>query len=128
MQMDMDLMRDILLELESLPATAAPVNTVAWKEYSRDDKKKEEISEHIRLMGEAGWIETRKVPSQTGIYWHPIRMTFAGHQHLAAIKSETVYNKSKEIATQTFGTLTLETLKAAIPAALQALLKAHGLG
>ena len=126
MVVDHDLMRDILLELEKLPASAAPINVRQWQEYTREGKTKEEISEHVRLMGEAGWVETHKNAQQTGIYWYPVRITWAGHQHLAGIRSETVYAKTKEIARQTFGTVTVETIKAAIPVALQVMLKAQG--
>ena len=45
---------------------------------------------------------------------------------LDSMRSDSVYAKTKEIASKSFGSITLETIKVAIPMALQALLKSQG--
>jgi len=91
-----------------------------------EDRSKEEISEHVRLMEEGGLIEALKKPEQRGVFWYPIRITWHGHQYLASVQADSVYAKTKEIASKAFGSVTMETIKVAIPLALQALLKSQG--
>ncbi|MDZ4802572.1 MAG: DUF2513 domain-containing protein [Bryobacteraceae bacterium] len=125
--MDPDLIRTILLELEALPASADPIRGQNWLTMTYDDRSKEDISDHIRLMGEAGFIETYKVPSHYGTFWHPVRMTYKGHEYLNSVRSDTVWNKSKELAGKAFGTVTIEGIKAVLPYAIKAVLQGAGM-
>jgi hypothetical protein len=50
-----------------------------WYRVTFEGRSKEEISENVRLMTEAGFIEAFKQPEQGGIFWYPIRMTWYGH-------------------------------------------------
>lgn len=127
MKVDPDLVRNILIEIEKLPPEPQPLNRVTkWYQIILEGRSKEEISEHVRLMVEAGFLQALKHPEQGGIFWYPIRMTWHGHQYLDSVRADTVYAKTKEIASRAFGTVTVETIKVAIPLALQALLKSHG--
>src|SRR5579859_2130968 len=127
MRLDPDLVRDILIEMEEQPPEPQPLNRVTkWYPVAFEGRSKEEISEHVKLMAEAGLIEALKLPEQGGMFWYPIRMTWHGHEYLASVQAETVYAKTKEIASKAFGSVTIETIKVAVPLALQALLKSHG--
>lgn len=126
MTLDPDLVRNILIQIEDQPPGPQPLNAVKWYQVKVDDRSKEEISEHVRLMEEAGFIEALKIPEQEGMFWYPIRMTWHGHDYLASVRGDTVYAKTKEIASKAFGTVTMETIKVAVPLALQALLKSSG--
>lgn len=126
MKLDPDLLRNILLEIETLPAEATPANARKFLKLTFDSKSEAEVSEHVKLLQEAGYIEAIKIPQQIGILWFPTRITWKGHEYLASVRAENVYAKTKEIASKAFGALTIETIKAAVPAALNALLKSHG--
>ena len=126
MKLDPDLVRNILIDIEEQPPEPPPLNGAKWYQIAIDGKSKEELSEHVRLMGEAGLIEALKLPEQDGMFWYPKRITWHGHEYLASVRADTVYAKTKEIASKAFGTVTMETIKVAIPLALQALLKSHG--
>lgn len=129
MKLDLDLVREILIEMECFEPLPADVGGRSYLECKIEDRSEDELSEHIRLMEEAGLIDALRTVKGNKVYhWLPVRITWTGHSYLAEIKSETVYNKSKEIAGRAFGGVTLETMKAALPLALQALARAHGLG
>src|SRR6266478_4819650 len=98
MKLDPDLLRDILVEIEKQPTEPPPLNSFKWYQVTIEGRSKEEVSEHVRLLTEAGFIEAFKQPEQGGIFWYPIRMTWNGHQYLASVQSDTVYAKTKEIA------------------------------
>ena len=129
MKLDLDLVREILIEIENSEPLPADVSGRSYIDCKVENRSEEELCEHIRLMEEAGLIDALRTVHGNKVYhWLPVRLTWAGHSYLAEIKSDTVYNKSKEIAGRAFGGITLETMKAALPLALQALAKANGLG
>ena len=127
MKLDPDLVRDILIEMEKQAPESPPLNEIRSYGITFDARTKEEISEHVRLMQEGGLIQALRQPEQGGMFWSPIRMTWHGHQYLASVQPERVYAKTKEIASKVFGSVTIETIKTAVPLALQALLKSQGL-
>lgn len=128
MKIDPDLVRDILLDVVADPARAPGIGEMRWLTVTIDGKSPEEISEHVRLLGEAGFMETLKIPKPDGYYWFPVRLTWEGQQYLAGVENATMYTKVKEVALRAFGTVTLETVKAAIPYVLRELAKQAGLG
>jgi hypothetical protein len=91
-----------------------------------------EFSEYIRLLEEGGLLEAISQDilidsgSFAGKVRSPLWLTWEGHRYLDSVESETLYQKTKEISKSTFGTITIETIKAAVPFAMQALLKAQG--
>jgi hypothetical protein len=126
MQLDPDLVRAILLDLEKDPAQIMQPNQTRFLAFRYDGQEAATVSEHVRLLGEAGLIETYQKPTPEGVLWCATRMTWEGHQYLSQIKSESVYEKSKEIAASAFKVVTLETIKAALPHALRIVLARAG--
>lgn len=104
-----------------------PLNGQHYCEIATDDGKSlEEISEHVRLMSEAGFIHAVRQPANGGFVWYPSRITWEGYRYLDTVRSDAVYSKSKEISMKAFGIVTMETLKSAIPLAFRALLDLQG--
>jgi Hypothetical protein (DUF2513) len=126
MRLDPDAVRTILLDLERESPVLEPLNGARWFEVAVEGKSVEEISEHIRLMTEAGLIEAIRLPKQAGFFWYPTRMKWHGHQYLDSVRADSMYAKTKEIASKAFGTISLETIKLAIPIAVKAILASHG--
>ncbi len=60
-----------------------------------------------------------KQPCNNAYRRYPIRLTWDRHEYLAKVKSDTIYTKTKEIASKIFGEITMETIKLSIPFAIQ---------
>jgi hypothetical protein len=89
MQRDMELVRQILLELEG------------HNELGRDMQVKasgyspEQITYHIKLLAEAGYIEAIDMSSFSGMNWRPTSLTWPGHEFLDATRNASVWHKVK---------------------------------
>ena len=111
MKRDIEIYRQILLDLEACNTSHADVRSLA----NVDD---DTTAYHIRLLYEAGLIHAIDMSSNDGDTWSATSLTHSGHDFLDTMKAETLWNKTKSMALQKFGTLSLEALKAAIPLAL----------
>ncbi len=88
MQIDMDLVREILLKVEAAPPTE---NLITLTDEFQGFSKMAKISEHLYVLGEgqAGFLEIKEGYRKNGrIIYHAERLTWSGHQFLADIKSE----------------------------------------
>ncbi|MCX6698314.1 MAG: DUF2513 domain-containing protein [Methanomicrobiales archaeon] len=93
MKRDMDLVRKILLEIESLPGGFSN-EPIKQQGYSDD-----EIDYHLTIMLEAGLIYGAS-HSRSGHYYPliiPTRLTWQGHEFLDASRDEGRWVKAKEI-------------------------------
>jgi hypothetical protein len=111
MKRDIEIYRQILLELEACSTPHADVRSLTNVDY-------ETTAYHIRLLHEAGLIDAINMSSNDGETWSATALTHSGHDFLDTMMADTLWNKTKSIALQKFGTLSLEALKAAIPLAL----------
>lgn len=109
MKRDMDLIREILLKTEDLPFDGC------FHDIEVSGRSADEISYHVMLLDEAGFIEAEELTSQDGVCWKAKRLTYSGHEFLDAARSHTVWVKAKAMVMQATGTLTLEGLKMALP-------------
>ena len=89
MKRDMDLIREVLLEVEKVEGWDD------WKQIEFKDRDPEEISYHVMLLAEAGLIEAKKICD--GGAWLPMRLTWEGHEFLDAARNDTVWKKTKDI-------------------------------
>ena len=108
MKRDMDLVRDILIEMEKWPANHRS------GEIAIEARTPEEIMHHVGLMHEAGLIEAIDASSHDGEAWLPVKILWDGHEFLDAARSDTVWMKAKQRAMSTAGALTLDAMKAAL--------------
>ncbi|MET4101175.1 hypothetical protein ABIE58_000591 [Roseovarius sp. MBR-78] len=102
---DLDRMREILLHVES------GENPSGWFE-ARGDRFFVDADEYqIALLEQAGFLETDFGTLGSAIP-DDVRITFPGHDYLDAIRSESIWQETKDAVADTGGNATLEILKA----------------
>jgi hypothetical protein len=120
MKRDMDLVREILLKVEEVPFDGR------FHDIAVEGRSMDEITYHVMLLQEAGFIEAMDLSSLSGICWKPTRLTYSGHEFLDAARSDTVWQKAKARTLKSTGTLTLEGLKLALPHVVKTLIASGG--
>ena len=92
MKLDKDLVRDILLALES------DEDAFGWKELSFDDHTQVEIAYHVCILAEGG-ILTAMDSGNLNVYdWRAQRLTYNGHEFLDTIRDDEVWKLTKDTA------------------------------
>jgi DNA-binding transcriptional ArsR family regulator len=91
MKRDMDLARQILLNLEESKNQIGP-DDVNIKGYSKD-----EIAYHIMLLGEAGLINAYDCSTFDGPNWRAERLTWQGHEFIEASRDQKRWNQAKKL-------------------------------
>jgi hypothetical protein len=112
MRRDMDLVRNILLEIEdgkdwfetTSDATAVALGSSPTG-LTQDDADR--LSYHLNLLQAAGFAEFTSV----GTGWIPEGLTWAGHDFLESVRDEEIWRKTKEGAEAAKG-FTVELLAA----------------
>lgn len=105
MKRDMDLVREILLEVEKNPSPYAPV-AICIERYSTDN-----IAYHVALLVEAGLLRNyfndgKIVPASMATC-----MTWAGHDFLDACRDEGMWQKAKSIIGEQMKSAPFDVLK-----------------
>jgi hypothetical protein len=118
MQRDMNLIRAVLIAVEQLP------DDDKFYDISVEGHTEPEISNHVRLLDEAGFVEAQDLTTIDHVCWKPMRLTYQGHEFLGGIRSDTVWEKTKTLVLKNTGTLTIEGLKVALPHVLKGLIGA----
>jgi len=95
MRRDMDLVRAVLLHLESSPGIDADVAELV-QDLEAAGYDREKLSYHFELMAEAGLIKGFDVGAAT-VGWLPQRMSWLGHEFLDAARSEERWNDAKRL-------------------------------
>jgi len=111
MQRDMDLVREILVAVET-----APYGTVG--QNSLPDHDPLVVAYHIDLMEEAGLVEAAvaRADGAGAIAARVNKMTWSGHEFLDAVSDDSIWTKAKQKA----GTASFEVLMAVAVALLKA--------
>ncbi len=107
MKHDMDLARQILLQSEE---KARYGNLVVELEF--EDVPKQILSEHVKLLTEAGLIESKVNTREASLL--PTRLTWQGHEFLDAARNENRWNQAKKTISEKGGSLTFDVLKAVL--------------
>ncbi|MCI4569499.1 DUF2513 domain-containing protein [Lysobacter sp. CFH 32150] len=107
MKRDLELVRELLLHLESRPNDAPAIPQM-------DGHAELEINYHLILLFEAGLIRAEPQLSQTGrvIRVLPFSLTWQGHEFLDTARDKTAWNTAKKQVTSKTGTVSFELLKA----------------
>lgn len=100
MKRDLDLIRKILLEIESWPAGIHNQGVVI-EGYSHED-----ITHNAMLLHDAGYIEAIVSRTTTGNSIYPRKLTWEGYEFLDEARDKTVWKKAKK-ATEQVGTTSL---------------------
>jgi hypothetical protein len=115
MKRDMDLVRDLLLRLESLPVD--PGDTILLSPYEDEELAIEghtpdQVHYHLALLYEAGFIESgsRRFAGTLDENWMFSRLSWSGHEFIDTIRDPEVWRRTKERASKagawTIGLLT----------------------
>jgi len=98
MKRNMDLVRRILLAIETHPRGFAP--DIALEGYSA-----EEIGYHLTLMAEAGLVEADDVTGigDAGPMARVSRLTWQGHEFLEDSRSPRIWEQAKTVVTEAGG-------------------------
>jgi hypothetical protein len=111
MQRDLDLIRDILLQVEKLPCPAH------WYEIAIPGRSREQLCYHAKLAHDAGLIEARFLTGSTIFTVH--RLTNEGHEFLDAARENTIWKRAKETVASSTGILTVVAPKTALTLIVQ---------
>ena len=97
MKRDLDLIRDLLLQIEEkYDGNFGMLEINYHGEVGSPEFQK--TVEHIYLMGEAGLIEVRDHSHMSGREYSPKRMTWWGHDFLDSIRDPEVWDQTKKLA------------------------------
>jgi uncharacterized protein DUF2513 len=109
MKRDMDLIRQILLRIET-EGTDDKRLFLKIEGYSEG-----EISYHVKLLAEAGLIRAMDMERGVlGSIWWPISLTWNGHDFLDAARDDTNWNKAKSLVGAKVASASFEVFKAVL--------------
>lgn len=107
MKRDMDLIREVLLAIESKDGSFDAINL----EIEHYDSK--QISYHIHILSQAGFVESKSICTQGNEYNCLVyNLTFAGHEYLDSMRSPIIWLRGKHISKKTGAGLNVETFRA----------------
>ena len=110
MKHDMDLIRKILLAIESHPEPYSWDVPLDISDYSE-----KEICYHVKLLEEAGLIEARIMTAMGGEFECAVNsLTWTGHEFLEAARDDSRWEKVKRLVWEKTGSLPFEVLKAGL--------------
>lgn len=115
MKRDWDVIREVLLEVESLDS--AKFETIQYGPASESDQPIKE--EHGVLLWKAGFIDGADAGSMDGDSILAQELTWAGHDLLQTIRSEAVWERIKTTAREKSIELTFDAVKALGRSALE---------
>ncbi|MEX0792011.1 MAG: DUF2513 domain-containing protein [Pirellulaceae bacterium] len=104
MKRDMNLIRDILLEIEKLPAGESD----SGLEIPGRDQR--EVVYHAHLLIDAGFVDGIFVAGPGGGPFCAHRLTWAGHEFLDAARSETIWKNTMQRINETTGAVAIPVL------------------
>ena len=108
MKRDMDLIRSILLDLESRD------NLFDQSIPEIEGFEPHHVAYHLGLLEEAGLIRAIPIVNSYGAGWLPESITWAGHEFLDSAKDDDQWSKAKRLASDKGGALTFEAVKTAL--------------
>jgi hypothetical protein len=91
MKLDKDAVRAVLLAVEANNGTPR-----GWIDIEIPGFTEVQVSYHVELLSEAGFLEVQDL-SHIGSYeWKPKRLTFAGHEYLDTVRDNEIWRLTKE--------------------------------
>ena len=93
MKLDKDLVRDILLALEN-----DDEDSFGYKDLSLDDHTQEEVTYHVCILAEGGFLTAMDLSTLDGYDWRAQRLTYDGHEFLDTIRDGEVWKLTKDTA------------------------------
>jgi hypothetical protein len=117
MKRDMDLIRQLLLDIEG-DRPCIP----------KDGFDEDTVAKHFELLVEAGLIKgTVHENDQQGVYRVDVdRLTWQGYEFLDSARNEEMWDKARTVAAKSTGSISFEVLKTVLVAFSKVLLKQAG--
>jgi len=124
MKRNLDLIRDLLLKLESLPTEMGAVYSYEASDplLSIEGHSEHEIYYHLDLLRERGLIESPGSQPMLGITFE--RLTWEGHDYLDAVRDPEIWKKTKQGA-EAAGSFTFDIVKELAKALIKAQIAKH---
>lgn len=108
MKRNWDTIREILVRIEEMAPDESPLQLDAFQ-----DDRAAEISYHMELLLEAGLVKGRMIrlldPGPANFF--ASRLTWQGHEWLAAVRSDTVWQKAKKSFVSSGMAMTFDLVK-----------------
>ena len=105
MKRNMDLIREILLRIESFPEPLGRID------LNIDEFSPKEIFYHVKLLSEAGLLEATSIHTIGMFEWYANSLTWEGHEFLEAARNDNIWNKAKKLVLDKTGSLPFDILK-----------------
>jgi hypothetical protein len=108
MQRDFELIRQLLVFFDEKPDPNYVEVPLAGQEYTES-----QIKYHLVLLYQAGFLNCEAVKSSTSdrvIYVLPFDLTWEGHEFLAKIKNEGVWQKIRDVLTSKGGSVAFSVI------------------
>lgn len=105
MKRDMDLIREILLEIEKEPFG------LGHTKIKLPDYDKATIYGHIRILAQAGLIDAEDHHTIDTARWYAKHLTWEGHEFLEASRDESQWKRAIAVIKEKGGALTFDMLK-----------------
>ena len=107
MKRDMDLCRDILLNLEEKPFAAGTFKVEIA------GKSEQDVSYHLKLLAQAGLVEAENLSrSSQNMKWRANSLTWDGHEFLEASRNQGTWDRVKGILNEKSVGMSFEFVKA----------------
>ncbi|UWQ10613.1 DUF2513 domain-containing protein [Aliiroseovarius crassostreae] len=119
MKRDLDIIRSILEKVENSDDEWMDV-FVRWPfdadiyDYPEESDWSKTERAHIRLLCDAGLVEVRQKYDSEYLkfeYAQEMRLTYNGHDYIAAIQDDGIWNRTKQAVAETGGVATVEVVK-----------------
>lgn len=112
MKLNSDCVREVLLTCEEVPLNSHPPLENFFTQKRLEKYSNDEISYSMKKLVEAGFVDFKTIrvwggPDFDGIF---LDITWQGHQFLDAIRSDTVWTKTKEKISSTVGSTSLQVM------------------
>ncbi|HDR1123176.1 DUF2513 domain-containing protein [Pasteurella multocida] len=117
MKRDWELIRKILVKLEQ-KVDSSPLDSDSFKGFSG-----EQVAYHYTILAEAGLIKIEDYSTMGGGDCAAVNLTWQGHEFLDKIRSDTAWNKIKEVLMKKGVDLSFEAIKVAGTSIIASLLK-----
>jgi hypothetical protein len=108
MTLNADIFREILRQVECHPAQQDGID-LQINGYAA-----EMISEHVRLLRDAGYLEARTIVKSDREVWKPICLTFLGRDFLDVAIFDMVWDTAKDALRDKQAAVTLDALSTAL--------------
>ena len=98
MTRDLDLIRQLLLDLEAFEQRPGGISHLTGQNFDIEGYNADQINYHLDLINEAGFVEGGGARPMVGIGFR--RLTWAGHDFVDATRDKSVWTKTKETASR----------------------------